>query len=113
MKALDHSKGMRAGVVIGLAIYNAHVLNFAFPSAVYQKLLNRTPTLANLRDADPPVFRSLTHLLEYPADRVEADMCLTFQVLSRLPNGLRDTHFYAQSPYSPVCGTLRVERCSG
>lgn len=102
MKASIRTKGIHAGVVIGLAIYNAHVLNFAFPSAVYQKLLGRPPTLANLRDADPAVFSSLTHLLEYPADRVEADMCLTFQVLPRVPHDLRRCPLLSTEPLLSV-----------
>ena len=73
----------RAGAVVGLAIYNAHLLDLPFAAAVYAKLLRAPLSLADLRDVEPATFRSLSQLLEYPAARVEADMGLTFQVRPR------------------------------
>jgi HECT-domain (ubiquitin-transferase) len=69
-----------AGVIIGLAIYNAHTLNISFPRAVYSKLLGSPLSLAHLADVEPAVHHSLTQLLAYPSQDVEEDMCLTFQV---------------------------------
>jgi hypothetical protein len=66
-------------VVIGLAIYNAHTLNIAFAPAVYKKLLGQPLALDDLREVEPEVYTSLAQLLHYPAEQVEADMCLTFQ----------------------------------
>ena len=70
-------------MVIGLAIYNAHTLNIAFAPAVYKQLLGQPRQrvqLDDLREVEPEVYTSLSQLLHYPADKVEADMCLTFQV---------------------------------
>lgn len=78
--ALDGS----AGVIIGLAIYNAHILDFAFAGAVYKKLLGHDVGLEDLRDVDLPVYQSLKQLLAHPADRIEQDMDLTFQVTHEL-----------------------------
>jgi HECT-domain (ubiquitin-transferase) len=66
--------------VIGLAIYNAHTLNIALAGAVYRKLLAQPVGLEDLKDVDPEMHHSLTALLAYPAERVEADMGLTYQV---------------------------------
>lgn len=70
-------------MVIGLAIYNAHTLNIAFAPAVYKQLLGQRVQLDDLREVEPEVYISLSQLLHYPADKVEADMCLTFQVRGR------------------------------
>lgn len=69
-----------AGVVVGLAIFNAHVLHVSFAAPVFKLLLGEALALHDLRDVAPDVHHSLTELLRYPAERVEEDMCLTFQV---------------------------------
>ena len=69
-----------AGIIIGLAIYNCHILDFTFPVAIYKKLLGLPVGLHDLKDVNGEVYNSLVKLLEYPEDRVEADMGLTYQV---------------------------------
>lgn len=69
-----------AGIIIGLAIYNSHILEFTFPHAMYKKLLDRPLGLADLESVHPEICSSLRRLLAYPAAQVEQDMALTFQV---------------------------------
>ncbi|XP_052132072.1 probable E3 ubiquitin-protein ligase HECTD2 isoform X1 [Frankliniella occidentalis] len=80
------------GVLMGLAVYNANILDLRFPSVCYQKLLSppvvphadlhlgvvRNPSLDDLAQIMPDVAHGLRELLAYQGD-VEQDMCLTFQ----------------------------------
>lgn len=69
-----------SGVIVGLAIHNGHTLNLNLAPAVFRKLLGAPLRLEDVRDVHPDVHRSLCLLLEHPAERVEADMGLTYQV---------------------------------
>lgn len=44
------------GVLVGLAIYNATLLDLHFPLAVYRKLLGLPVSLADLEDIDPELM---------------------------------------------------------
>ena len=69
-------------MIVGLAIHNGHTLNLNLAPAMFRKLLRAPLRLQDLHDVHPDVHRSLCLLLQYPADRVEADMGLSFQVRS-------------------------------
>ena len=56
---------MLIGLVLGLAIYNAVLLDFPLPQALYRKLLGQGCTLRDLSDMDPTLGRSLSFLLAY------------------------------------------------
>lgn len=56
---------MLIGLVLGLAIYNAVLLDFPLPQALYRKLLGQGCTLRDLADMDPTLGRSLGQLLAY------------------------------------------------
>lgn len=76
------------GILIGLAIYNSHILEFRFPLVTYKKLLGFTPTLADLEGVSPLVHRSFLQLLAYEGD-VKEHFDLTFQVCELLgPPGM-------------------------
>uniref|UniRef100_A0A670YPX1 HECT-type E3 ubiquitin transferase n=1 Tax=Pseudonaja textilis TaxID=8673 RepID=A0A670YPX1_PSETE len=68
------------GVVCGLAIYNFTIVELHFPLALYKKLLNKKPTLEDLKELMPDVGRSMQHLLDYPEDNVEDTFCLNFTI---------------------------------
>ena len=55
---------MLIGLVLGLAVYNAVLLDFPLPIALYRKLLGQPTGLRDLRDMDPPLGRSLQNLLD-------------------------------------------------
>ena len=56
---------MLIGLVLGLAIYNAVILDFPLPLALYKKLLGQQVTLRDLQDMDPTLGKSLQQLLAY------------------------------------------------
>lgn len=69
------------GILIGLAIYNSHILEFQFPMVLYQKLMGGwVPRLGDLRELHPAVHRSLIKLLEHEGPDDVADWGLSFQV---------------------------------
>lgn len=59
---------MLMGLVLGLAIYNAVLLDFPLPQALYRKLLGQSCTLRDLGDMDPILGRSLGQLLSYDGE---------------------------------------------
>uniref|UniRef100_J3S1J2 Putative E3 ubiquitin-protein ligase HERC4-like n=1 Tax=Crotalus adamanteus TaxID=8729 RepID=J3S1J2_CROAD len=68
------------GVVCGLAIYNFTIVELHFPLALYKKLLNKKPSLEDLKELMPDVGRSMQQLLDYPEDDVEDTFCLNFTI---------------------------------
>ncbi|KAL3161776.1 hypothetical protein ABBQ38_008870 [Trebouxia sp. C0009 RCD-2024] len=51
------------GTMIGLAIYNSHLLEFSFPMLTYRKLMGHKPTLQDLQGVHPTIHASLQKLL--------------------------------------------------
>jgi len=66
------------GMLLGLAIYNGHILDIHLPPVAYKKLLGVEPTLDDLRAAFPTLAHGLQQLLDYTGD-VEADLCYMFR----------------------------------
>ena len=56
---------MLVGLVLGLAIYNAVLLDFPLPLALYRKLLGQGTGLRDLEEMEPTLGRSLRLLLNY------------------------------------------------
>ncbi|XP_063047735.1 probable E3 ubiquitin-protein ligase HERC4 isoform X1 [Engraulis encrasicolus] len=85
------------GAICGLAIYNLTIVDLNFPLVLYKKLLQRSPTLDDLKEMMPDVGRSLQDLLDYTEDDIEDTFCLNFtvtednygatEVLELIPNG--------------------------
>jgi ubiquitin-protein ligase E3 A len=70
---------MLVGLVLGLAIYNAVLLDFPLPIALYRKLLGQAPTLRDLEAMEPTLGRSLRALLTHDGPgSVEDVFCATF-----------------------------------
>ncbi|XP_057824874.2 uncharacterized protein LOC131036882 isoform X3 [Cryptomeria japonica] len=67
------------GIVLGLAIYNGHILELHFPKVVYKKLLGKVPTIEDLAEVDPGLAKGLKQLLQFDGD-VEETFCRSFQV---------------------------------
>ena len=68
------------GIILGLAIYNNHILDVHFPLAVYKKLLGRPVNLEDYHQYDPQVAKSLTQIQKYDKDDFKEVMGLTFTV---------------------------------
>lgn len=60
---------MLIGLVLGLAIYNAVLLDFPLPIALYRKLLGQPAGMRDLADMDPTLGKSLMKLLEVEGER--------------------------------------------
>jgi len=67
------------GMLIGLAIRNSVILNLAFPTALYAKLLGRPTTLRDYVKAFPADGQALLRLLQFDGD-VEHTYCATFSI---------------------------------
>jgi ubiquitin-protein ligase E3 A len=59
------------GILLGLAIYNAVILDVQFPHLVYKKLLDDPLSIKDIEIAMPQLGKGLRQLLEYPGDDVE------------------------------------------
>lgn len=59
---------MLIGLVLGLAVYNAVLLDFPLPIALYRKLLGQPTALRDLKEMDPPLGKSLQLLLDLPGE---------------------------------------------
>ncbi|KAM6130608.1 putative E3 ubiquitin-protein ligase HERC4 isoform 1-T2 [Phoenicopterus ruber ruber] len=68
------------GVVCGLAIYNFTIVDLHFPLALYKKLLNKKPSLDDLKELMPVVGRGMQQLLDYPEDDIEEAFGLNFTI---------------------------------
>lgn len=62
------------GIVLGLAIYNAVILDVRFPPVVYRKLLGHRPRLADLKHLVPTLATGLAHLLQFEGSVKETYM---------------------------------------
>ncbi|KAJ9519970.1 hypothetical protein QJQ45_014702 [Haematococcus lacustris] len=69
------------GLVLGLAVYNRVLLDFALPLVAYKKLLGQPVDLRDLEDMQPTVGRSLRQLLAFEGPgSVEDTFCLSWVV---------------------------------
>ncbi|CAG9461567.1 unnamed protein product [Pedinophyceae sp. YPF-701] len=69
------------GVLVGLAIYNGHILDVRFPAVVYRRLLGESMTLEDLRTVLPGFATGLRKLLDMGPDvDVENTLCYTFAI---------------------------------
>ncbi|KAJ2372804.1 hypothetical protein GGI05_007575, partial [Coemansia sp. RSA 2603] len=59
------------GQLIGLAVYNAVILDIHLPPAMYKKLLGMPTTRDDLREVDPTLHHGLTQLLSMSAEELE------------------------------------------
>ena len=63
---------MLIGLVLSLAIYNAVLLDFPLPLALYKKLIGQPVVLRDLEDMEPTLGRSLRQLLQYEGEYLPA-----------------------------------------
>jgi hypothetical protein len=68
------------GIILGLAIYNAHILDVHFPSAVYKKLQGKELTLEDFGQYDPQAYKTIKAVLNYEQDDISEVMGLTFVI---------------------------------
>lgn len=82
-----------AGILLGLAIYNAINLDLHLPNIIYKKLLNEPYNLEvfylisqninfhffqNLKEIEPEIYKSLKFIQDYKNDDLEDMLMQTF-----------------------------------
>uniref|UniRef100_A0A8C6N615 Uncharacterized protein n=1 Tax=Melopsittacus undulatus TaxID=13146 RepID=A0A8C6N615_MELUD len=71
----------RIGTLCGMALHNGCIAPFAFPRALYRKLLGLAPTLEDLEELLPAVGRSLQGILHEECDHVLESLDMNFTVM--------------------------------
>ncbi|XP_061333094.1 LOW QUALITY PROTEIN: probable E3 ubiquitin-protein ligase HERC4 [Pezoporus flaviventris] len=71
----------RIGTLCGMALHNGCIAPFAFPRALYKKLLGLTPTLEDLEELLPDVVRSLQGILHEECDHVLESLDMNFTIM--------------------------------
>ena len=69
------------GIIFGLAIYNNTILDVKLPLAIYKKLLNVNPTLEDLRECDPELYKNLKFLKDTNDENLKENLDSTFTVM--------------------------------
>ncbi|XP_061847674.1 probable E3 ubiquitin-protein ligase HERC4 isoform X2 [Colius striatus] len=71
----------RIGTLCGMALFNSCTVPFAFPRALYRKLLGLVPTLEDLEELLPAASRSLQSILDEECDDVLESLAMDFTVM--------------------------------
>ena len=69
------------GIIFGLAIYNNIILDVKFPISVYRKLLGLKPTLEDMKECDPELYKNLKFLKETKDANLKEDLDTDFTVV--------------------------------
>ena len=69
------------GIIFGLAIYNNIILDVKFPITVYRKLLGLKPTLEDMKECDPELYKNLKFLKETKDENLKQDLDADFTVV--------------------------------
>ena len=68
------------GIILGLALFNAVILDIKFPQVIYKKLLGIKPSLNDLMDYDPELYNNLKFLLETEDNNLKENLDSNFAV---------------------------------
>jgi hypothetical protein len=96
------------GALMGLAIYNAVLLDVHFPVVLYKKLLGQKPDFSDLKVAFPELGKGLQALLEYePASEVEDVFCRSFDAEFEVFGEIKHRELVPGGKNIPVTGENR------
>ena len=101
----DEDEFMLVGLVLGLAIYNAVLLDFPLPLALYRKLIGQTCTLRDLQDMEPTLGKSLTALLQYEGKFLALGWSV-YTCLTTLQADWADVHTEGPAGQNPHMGQV-------
>ena len=68
------------GIIFGLAIYNNIILDVKFPLTVYRKLLGLKPTLEDMKECDPELYKNFSFLKKTKDANLKESLDLDFTV---------------------------------
>ncbi|XP_069486625.1 probable E3 ubiquitin-protein ligase HERC6 [Ambystoma mexicanum] len=74
----EKKKYFFCGVLCGLLMYNYCVISLPLPLALFKKLLDKKPTLVDLKELDPVLARSLKNVLDCEHDADVKELGLYF-----------------------------------
>ena len=66
------------GIILGLALFNAVILDIKFPISIYKKLLGIKPCLNDLKEFDPELYNSLNFLINTDNKNLLEDLDYNF-----------------------------------
>ena len=69
------------GIIFGLAIYNNIILDVKFPITVYRKLLDLKPTLEDMKECDPELYKNLKFLKETKDEKLKEELDTDFTIV--------------------------------
>ena len=69
------------GIIFGLAIYNNIILDVKFPITVYRKLLDLKPTLEDMKECDPELYKNLKFLKETKDEKLKEELDIDFTIV--------------------------------
>ncbi|XP_070804586.1 probable E3 ubiquitin-protein ligase HERC6 [Pituophis catenifer annectens] len=78
--SVEKNKYFLFGILCGLSIANHVTAYIPFPLAVFKKLLNKTPTLSDVKELSPVLGRSLQTVLQYELDDPEDRFQLCYSI---------------------------------
>ncbi|XP_026553647.1 E3 ISG15--protein ligase HERC5-like [Pseudonaja textilis] len=78
--SVEKNKYFLFGILYGLSIANRVTAYIPFPLAVFKKLLNKKPTLSDVKELSPVLGRNLQTLLEYEHDDLEDMFQLCYSI---------------------------------
>ncbi|XP_026528405.1 E3 ISG15--protein ligase HERC5-like [Notechis scutatus] len=78
--SVEKNKYFLFGILYGLSIANRVTVYIPFPLAVFKKLLNKKPTLSDVKELSPVLGRNLQTVLEYEHDDLEDMFQLCYSI---------------------------------
>ena len=69
------------GIIFGLAIYNSTILDVKLPITVYKKLLGIKPTLEDMKECDPELYKTLSYLKTNNDINLKEELDTNFSVI--------------------------------
>ncbi|XP_026528404.1 E3 ISG15--protein ligase HERC5-like [Notechis scutatus] len=78
--SVEKNKYFLFGILYGLSMANGVTAYIPFPLAVFKKLLNKKPTLSDVKELSPVLGRNLQTVLEYEHDDLEDMFQLCYSI---------------------------------
>ncbi|XP_067413265.1 probable E3 ubiquitin-protein ligase HERC6 [Emydura macquarii macquarii] len=91
--SVEKKKYFLFGILCGLSLFNRVIAFIPFPLAIFKKLLDKKPSLEDLKELNPVVGKSLQAVLDYEYDDIEENLqiyyCVSWdnQEVDLIPDG--------------------------
>ncbi|XP_065260897.1 probable E3 ubiquitin-protein ligase HERC6 [Emys orbicularis] len=78
--SVEKKKYFLFGILCGLSLFNRIIAFIPFPLAIFKKLLDKKPSLEDLKELSPVVGKSLQAVLDYEYDDIEENLQIHYCV---------------------------------